>query len=175
VLNINFQLHNHGFEVRRAACPPSSLTQLQSNFPTGATPTSEALMDAVNPLLQSIAAEFLGSDCHPLEATLCSSSATAEPWHQATINTSNHNNVLILRLSLDDTTFFDGALKLCPSSHKHGVLTEREVRGHSIRPFSSPEMKAGDLLILHPLTIHATAASTTNNPTRVIQILYAKP
>jgi ectoine hydroxylase-related dioxygenase (phytanoyl-CoA dioxygenase family) len=174
-LNINFQLPSHGFEVRRAACPPSALTDLQSRFPANTTPTSQELIDAVNPLLQSIAAEFLGSNCQALEATLCSSSATAEPWHQATNNTFNHNNVLILRLSLDDTTFFDGALKLCPSSHKHGVLTEREVRGHSIRPFSSPEMKAGDLLVLHPLTIHATAASTNNNPTRVIQITYTKP
>jgi ectoine hydroxylase-related dioxygenase (phytanoyl-CoA dioxygenase family) len=76
-------------------------------------------------------------------------------------------------LSLDDCSFFDGALKLCPSSYKHGRLTELEVRRHSLRPFSSPEMQAGDVLLMHPLTIHASGASESLKPRRVIHAVYA--
>jgi ectoine hydroxylase-related dioxygenase (phytanoyl-CoA dioxygenase family) len=34
-------------------------------------------------------------------------------------------------------------------------------------------MRAGDILILNPLTIHTTAASTTGKPRRVLHIAYA--
>jgi ectoine hydroxylase-related dioxygenase (phytanoyl-CoA dioxygenase family) len=176
-LNINFQLPNHGFEVRREACPPPSAIELQQQFPVDSQPAEAALLEIVHPILHPFAAQILGEQCHPIHAVFKSRSITSEPWHQATFfkpdgTSPNYDQHLILRLSLDDCTFFDGALKLCPSSHKHGVLTEKEIRGHSIRPFSSPEMKAGDLLLIHPLTIQATAATQSAKPARVIQVLY---
>lgn len=177
-MNINFQLPNHGFEVRREACPPPTLEQLRRQFPVDSKPTEESLIETAAPVLHPFAASILGEACRPIQATFQSRTITSEPWHQATFlrpdgTAPKYDQHLIVRLSLDDCTFFDGALKICPSSHKHGVLTEKEVRGHSIRPFSSPEMKAGDLLLMHPLTIHATAATQSANPARVIQMLYA--
>ena len=174
-MNLKFQLHNHGFEVHEQACPASLLAQLQNEFPPDAAEASDLLEKsatireaATTGIFHQTAKQILGEGCVPTQAILYNKSDTAEPWHQATPTTG-----LILRLSLDDCTFFDGALKLCPSSHKHGPLTAQEIRGHSLRPFSSPEMRAGDILILNPLTIHATAASTTGKPRRVIQITYA--
>ncbi len=191
-MNLNFQLHNHGFEVHEAACPAKLLAQLQSEFPVDA-PVDRELLDhsdvvsreARTGFFHQVAKAVLGDQCVPTHAILYQTNDTAQAWHQdSTVKVpgdgfveppdkSIFGRMLSLRLSLDDCTFFDGALKLCPSSHKHGVLTAQEIRGHSLRPFSSPEMKAGDLLIMHPLTIHASGASTTGKPRRVIHIVYS--
>jgi len=174
-LNLKFQLHNHGFEVHEQACPATLLFQLQNEFPADAAEDAGLLeksetvrKEALTGIFHETAKEILGEGCVPTQAILYNNNDTAQPWHQDPTAKG-----LIVRLSLDDCTFFDGALKLCPSSHKHGPLTAQEIRGHSLRPFSSPEMKAGDILIMHPLTIHASAASTTGKPRRVIHIAYA--
>lgn len=179
-MNITFELRNHGFELREQACPPELLASLQREFAPDA-PDDCALLEhsaavsaaATSGYFQQLAASVLGEGCVPVEASLENRRTDAEPWHQEVASPTANDRMLAVRLSLDDCTFFDGALKLCPSSYKHGVLTANEVRGHSLRPFSSPEMKAGDILLMHPLTIHANAASTTGKPRRVIHILYA--
>ncbi len=174
-LNLKFQLHNHGFEVHEQACPAALLKQLQNEFAPDAAEDAGLLeksetvrKEALTGTFYQTAKEILGEGCVPTQAILYNNNDTAQPWHQDPTSKG-----LIVRLSLDDCTFFDGALKLCPSSHKHGPLTAQEIRGHSLRPFSSPEMKAGDILIMNPLTIHATSASTTGKPRRVIHIAYA--
>lgn len=126
---------------------------------------------ATTGLFYETAAAVLGENCFPTQTIFCDENSPALSWQQ--VNTEHPSRTLIVRLSLDPCTFFDGALKLCPSSHKHGPLTPQQVRAHSSRPFSCPEMAAGDILIMHPLTIHATNASESNHPRRVIQITYA--
>lgn len=191
-MNIQFQLHQHGFEVLPQACPAPLLAELQSSFPLDAAVDWELIdhsalvaSESRTGAIHAIAAAVLGEDCFPTHAILYNKNDTAQPWHQDTTIKPNgqefttpsdpsvYNQFLSVRISLDDCTFFDGALKLCPTSQKHGVLTAQEIRGHSIRPFSSPEMQAGDVLIMHPLTIHASAASTTGKPRRVIHVVYA--
>jgi ectoine hydroxylase-related dioxygenase (phytanoyl-CoA dioxygenase family) len=191
-LNINFQLHNHGFEVHKQACTNPLLSHLQREFPPDSPVNWELLENsptlreqATSGIFYDLARSVLGEDCFPTHAILYNKNDTAQPWHQDTTikvqgqgffeapDKEIYNSLISVRLSLDDCTFFDGGLKLCPTSHKHGVLTPHQVRGHSIRPFSCPEMKAGDMMIMHPLTIHASAASSTGNPRRVIHIVYA--
>lgn len=113
--------------------------------------------------LAALAARLTGKAC-----TLVSESDDPPPetWQQA-----DPTLTLILHLALEDCGFFDGALKLCPSSHKHGLLTPQQIRGHAIRPFSAPELKVGDILAYHPLTIHASAASTKTSrpPAKIFQ------
>ena len=193
-LNLKFQLHNHGFEVHPQACPEALLTQLQNEFPPDSPVDWDLLLhsptvnqQATTGHFHQLAKSVLGESCFPTHAILYNKNDTPQPWHQDNTikvqgqgfiepqDKSVFNKLLSLRLSLDDCTFFDGALKLCPSSHKHGPLTTQEIRGHSLRPFSSPEMKAGDILLMHPLTIHASAESKTGNPRRVIHIVYATP
>jgi hypothetical protein len=169
-MNLKFELLNHGFEIHAQACPPELLALLRQEFAeTG--DVEEGLLDRFPALaggLQELAARLIGPDYLPTQASLRSASDRSEAWRQEPVE-----EAILLRLSLDPCTFFDGALKLCPSSHKHGVLTANEIRGHSIRPFSSPEMAAGDILLMHPLTIHARAANTSGKPSRVIQLTYS--
>lgn len=191
-MNLKFQLHNHGFEVREQACPPPLLAKLQGMFAPDAAVDWELLehnatirYEALEGMFHDVAASVLGEECFATHAILYNKNDTAQPWHQdlrvkvkgrgfvEPEDRGIYDRLLSVRLSLDDCTFFDGALKLCPTSQKHGVLTEREVRGHSLRPFSSPEMKAGDVLVMHPLTIHASGKSETGKPRRVIHVVYA--
>lgn len=191
-MNLKFQLHNHGFEVHEQACPATLLHTFRDEFPLDAAVDWELLANsqtvkeqATTGIFYELAKSILGENCFPTHAILYNKNDTAQPWHQDTTiklpgsgfvdapDKAIYSRLLSLRLCLDDCTFLDGALKLCPSSQKHGVLTTQEIRGHSLCPFSSPEMKAGDILIMHPLTIHASAASTTGMPRRVIHIVYA--
>lgn len=191
-MNLKFQLPNHGFEVHPQACPETLLRQFQDEFPLDAEVDWELFdhstlvrQEAEQGVFQRLASAVLGDGCFATHAILHNKNNQAQPWQQdRTVKVVGRglielaektvfDHLLTVRLSLDDCTFFDGALKLCPSSHKHGPLTAQEIRGHSMRPFSSPEMKAGDVLLMHPLTIHAGAASTTGKPRRVIHVVYA--
>ena len=190
-MDLKFQLLNHGFEIHRQACPAPLLHSLQAEFPLDALADWELLdrsalvrEQAENGLFQQVAAAILGLGCFPTHAILYNKNATAQPWHQDTTikvdgafieapDKNIYSRLLSVRLSLDECTFVDGALKLCPSSQKHGPLTPQEVRAHSARPFSSPEMQAGDIAIMHPLTIHASSASESGKPRRVVHVVYA--
>lgn len=191
-MNLNFNLKNHGFEVHRQACPADVLAAWQQEFALDAEPDwqllehSSSVQAAAAGFLQSLASSALSSPCSPTHAILYNRTAThntAQEWHQDTTVFENGAHVeaedanifqrlLSVRISLDDCTFVDGALKLCPTSHKHGKLTAREVKAFAIRPFSSPDMQAGDILLMHPLTIHASGASQTLKPRRVIHVVY---
>lgn len=81
--------------------------------------------------------------------------APAEGWTQDLENAAAGH--LILWLALSPVSFSNGGLKLCPSSHKHGVLTPGEARAHAARPFAAPELAPGDAILMNPLTIHAKA------------------
>jgi hypothetical protein len=193
-VNIHFSLHNHGFEVYRQACLDPLLSRLQHEFPPDSPvdwnilETSPLVREqATGGVFHDYALKNLGPGCFPTHAILYNRNETAQPWHQDTqvkfpgpdfITPSDptlYNRLLSVRLSLDHCTFADGALKLCPSSYKHGVLSEYEIRGHALRPFSAPEMNAGDILVMHPLTIHASAASQTGRPRRVLHIVFCNP
>jgi len=145
-LNIQFQFAQHGFEVLRQI---------------GA--------DAQEAQLLEIAQNISGHPCQLVSRAEDPGDLIPVVWQQ-----SDPTLAIILRLALDPCTFFDGALKLCPASHKHGLLTVQEIRGHSIRPFSSPELAAGDLLALHPLTIHAAAPASSGKPHRALHLCYGK-
>jgi hypothetical protein len=81
--------------------------------------------------------------------------APAEDWSQDFENAAAGHTIIWLALSA--ASFSTGGIKLCPSSHKHGVLTPGEARAHAARPFACPELAPGDAVIMNPLTIHAKA------------------
>jgi ectoine hydroxylase-related dioxygenase (phytanoyl-CoA dioxygenase family) len=116
-------------------------------------------------------AEDLAALANRLTGQSCTLVAESSNWPPETWQQSDPTLTLILHLALEDCGFFDGALKLCPASHKHGELTPQQIRGHAIRPFSAPELKAGDVLAYHPLTIHASAACRANSRPRSITFL----
>lgn len=79
----------------------------------------------------------------------------AEDWRQDLESAAAGYTIVWVAISA--ASFSNGGLKLCPSSHKHGVLTPGEARAHAARPFAAPELAAGDAIVMNPLTIHAKA------------------
>ena len=74
---------------------------------------------------------------------------------------------LAIRLHLDDCPADNGALQVIAGSHEDDSLT----------PANSPpqiiEAMAGDVLVMHPLLLHASAPSRTPRRRRILHIEYA--
>lgn len=80
-------------------------------------------------------------------------------------------NMLTLRIHLDDTPASNGALRVIPHSHKNGRVD---------RPPSSEdevicECAAGDVLAMSPLILHASSRSERPARRRIIHFEYTAP
>lgn len=71
--------------------------------------------------------------------------------------------MLAVRVHLDDCPPDNGALRLLPGSHRQGYVGE-EV---------TPHLRAGDALLMRPLTVHASSPSANASHRRVIHIDFA--
>jgi len=82
--------------------------------------------------------------------------------------------VLALRIHLDDCFEDDGPLRVLPGTHKQGVLTDDEVQRLS-RELSPVDcvLPRGGVLAMRPLLVHASSKSRTRRPRRVLHIEYA--
>ncbi len=82
--------------------------------------------------------------------------------------------ILALRLHLDDCTEQNGPLRVIPGTHGLGVLSEEEIERHTT--FQEPvECMAarGGAVAMRPLAIHAFSKSRSQAPRRVLHIEYA--
>jgi hypothetical protein len=82
--------------------------------------------------------------------------------------------MLTVRLHLDDADESNGALRVLPRSHRLGRLTPeqvREMRGKQGEVCCTAA--AGDALLMRPLLLHASSRSTNPRPRRVLHIEYA--
>jgi ectoine hydroxylase-related dioxygenase (phytanoyl-CoA dioxygenase family) len=158
---------------------------------------------ARDPMLLSMAQEVLGSAAIPFRATLFDKSPVSNwlvVWHQDTalplrerrevpdwgpwsvkdgVNyahapASALEQVLALRLHLDDSVAENGPLRVLPGTHTLGVLTDDAL--HSL----STEREAVDCLVLkggilamRPLIVHASSKSHSTAPRRVLLVEYA--
>jgi ectoine hydroxylase-related dioxygenase (phytanoyl-CoA dioxygenase family) len=83
-------------------------------------------------------------------------------------------NMLTVRVHLDDTDLDNGALKVLPGSHLNGRLSVAEIE--QWRKNVSPcicAVVAGDLLLMRPLLLHASAAAIKPAHRRVIHLEFA--
>lgn len=82
--------------------------------------------------------------------------------------------MVTLRIHLDDCSASKGPLKVIPRSHADGYLDEGEIRRLTrlIKPVACLA-KAGDVLLLSPLLVHASSRSSTTGPRRVIHLQFA--
>lgn len=158
---------------------------------------------ARGPGMIGIAREILGPDAFPFRATLFDKSPAANwlvvwhqdtalplrslreidgwgPWsvkegiHYAHAPTSALSQVVALRVSLDDSTFENGPLRVLPRTHTLGVLSDDSV--HEIATRANPvdcAVPKGGVLIMRPLLIHASSKSQSETPRRVLHIEYA--
>jgi ectoine hydroxylase-related dioxygenase (phytanoyl-CoA dioxygenase family) len=81
-------------------------------------------------------------------------------------------NINTLRLHLDDCDATNGALRVVPGSHRHGVIPAAEL------PVYTPDavtcaVPAGSVMLMQPLTLHASQRSTSPRPRRVIHLEFA--
>ena len=155
--------------------------------------------------LLGIACEVLGPEAFAFRATLFDKSPTANwlvAWHQDTalplrerretagwgpwsVKDGVHyahapatalEQVLALRLHLDDSTLENGPLRVLPGTHTLGVLSDEAIHGIASASAAGPEdclIDAGGIVAMRPLVIHASSKSRTEMPRRVLHIEYA--
>jgi ectoine hydroxylase-related dioxygenase (phytanoyl-CoA dioxygenase family) len=153
--------------------------------------------------LLAIANQFLGPAAVPFRATLFDKSPTANwlvVWHQDTALPVREpvadlewgpwstkagmlyahapawalEQVVALRVSLDDSLQRNGPLRVLPSTHRGGVLGEDDIErlAQSTIPVECIA-SAGSVVAMRPLTVHASSKSIDDQPRRVLHIEYA--
>jgi ectoine hydroxylase-related dioxygenase (phytanoyl-CoA dioxygenase family) len=164
-------------------------------------PAARAL--AEEPALRSLVEPILGIKARVVRSIFFDKSPTANwkvPWHQdvtiavqSKIPTPGYQcwstkagishvqppvavleNILILRLHLDETSEQNGALKVIPSSHCQGRLSDQQIqewqdKGEKI----TCQVSSGGALLMRPLLLHASSQSTTSDHRRVIHLEWA--
>jgi Phytanoyl-CoA dioxygenase (PhyH) len=82
--------------------------------------------------------------------------------------------MLTLRVHLDDCTAENGALRVIPNSHTHGLLDENEIQCYvsKAKPFVCGACR-GTVLAMRPLLLHASSPATTPTHRRVLHLEFA--
>jgi len=158
---------------------------------------------ATDPRMLALAAQFLGPQAVPFKATLFDKSFGANwlvPWHQDTALPLRHRvesagwgpwstkdgvlyahapawaleQIVALRVSLDDSAPDNGPLRVLPDTHRGGVLSDVQVgRLASELPPVTCSAAAGSVIVMRPLTVHASSKAESGRPRRVLHIEYA--
>lgn len=82
--------------------------------------------------------------------------------------------MLTVRLHLDDADESNGALRVLPGSHRWGRLSSARIQElRRDQPDSLCAVSAGDALLMRPLLLHASSRSTSNRHRRILHIEYA--
>jgi ectoine hydroxylase-related dioxygenase (phytanoyl-CoA dioxygenase family) len=82
--------------------------------------------------------------------------------------------MLTIRIHLDDANETNGALRVLPGSHRLGRLSAEQIQ--ALRSEQSDflcAVTAGDALLMRPLLLHASSRSTSSGHRRVLHIEYA--
>lgn len=154
--------------------------------------------------LLGLARKVLGDKVLPFKATIFDKSSTANwlvVWHQDTAlplksrrnmpewgpwsvkdgvtyahaPASALSRILALRVHLDDSVADNGPLRVLPSTHACGVLTDEAIHDLSIQiPAVDCPVPKGGVLAMRPLIVHASSKSQSESPRRVLHIEYAE-
>ncbi|MBZ5507253.1 MAG: phytanoyl-CoA dioxygenase family protein [Acidobacteriia bacterium] len=158
---------------------------------------------AGDPRLLGIAQSVLGNDAFPFRATLFDKSPDSNwpiTWHQDTALPLREKHeapgwgpwsekegiayahapaqaleqVVALRLHLDDSRDDNGPLRVLPETHRQGVFSDQqiEVIAASVNAVTCLVPRGG-VIVMRPLIIHASSKSHSDVPRRVIHIEYA--
>jgi ectoine hydroxylase-related dioxygenase (phytanoyl-CoA dioxygenase family) len=82
--------------------------------------------------------------------------------------------MLTVRLHLDDCDESNGALRVIPGTHRLGRLSRDAIRklGNE-KPATLCRVAAGGVLLMHPLLLHSSGRSHSGKHRRVIHLEYA--
>lgn len=82
--------------------------------------------------------------------------------------------MLTVRLHLDDADETNGALRVLPGLHRRGRLTAEQIQAlRDEQPDVLCQAAAGDALLMRPLLLHASGRSTSEAHRRVLHLEYA--
>jgi ectoine hydroxylase-related dioxygenase (phytanoyl-CoA dioxygenase family) len=82
--------------------------------------------------------------------------------------------ILAIRVHVDDSTAENGPLRILPETHTLGVLSDDSIHDLANRiPPVECHVPAGGLLLMRPLIVHASSKSTGTAQRRVLHIEYA--
>ncbi|HZR35878.1 MAG TPA: phytanoyl-CoA dioxygenase family protein [Nevskia sp.] len=81
--------------------------------------------------------------------------------------------MLAVRVHLDDSNAANGALRLIPRSHRNGRLDDAGIEHWKAGPVLRCDVKAGGLLLMRPLTLHASSAGAAPLHRRVVHLEFA--
>jgi ectoine hydroxylase-related dioxygenase (phytanoyl-CoA dioxygenase family) len=158
---------------------------------------------AFDPRMVQIARQFLGASAMPFRATLFDKSGHANwlvVWHQDTALPLRERiaqpewgpwstkagvlyahapawaleQVVALRVSLDDSLATNGPLRVLPNTHRLGVLSEPQIE-QLVREMIALDCvtASGGVVAMRPLTLHASSKATEDRPRRILHIEYA--
>jgi ectoine hydroxylase-related dioxygenase (phytanoyl-CoA dioxygenase family) len=102
------------------------------------------------------------------------------PWstkagvHYAHAPASALASVVALRLSLDDSTDANGPLRVLPDTHVLGLLDQPAIDelARTVPPVACT-VRAGGIVAMRPLLLHASSKSSSDVPRRVLHVEYA--
>ena len=81
--------------------------------------------------------------------------------------------VLALRIHLDDSTPKNGPLKVIPDTHRSGVFTDFEIQELASNSDAVEcTVAMGGVIAMRPLLIHASSKSENDWPRRVLHVEY---
>jgi len=78
-------------------------------------------------------------------------------------------NIYTIRIHLDDTDEYNGALKVIPGSHLKAIYRSEDI-DWSIESEVSCNVPRGGIMIMKPLLMHSSSRTTSNHKRRVIHI-----
>jgi hypothetical protein len=84
--------------------------------------------------------------------------------------------LIAVRLHLDDCGPDDGPLRVVPGSHRLGLLSDDEaIRRRDEGPVVSCTARPDDALVLRPLLLHASSKATGRSLRRVLHFVFGPP
>jgi len=82
--------------------------------------------------------------------------------------------ILTVRIHLDECPEDNGPLKIIPGTHRHGCLSQSLIQETaSQEKMVTCTAKAGDALFMKPLLLHSSSAATTPSHRRILHLEYS--
>jgi len=158
---------------------------------------------AASPEIRALVEAVLGPDAFPVKGILFDKTAGANwkvAWHQDTMITVSERmdrpgfgpwslkegvhhvqppsevlaGMMTVRVHLDDCGPDNGPLRVIPESHQHGLLSAEAIDNwRETRPAVVCSIRRGGVLLMRPLTLHASSAAAVPGHRRVIHLEYA--
>lgn len=91
-------------------------------------------------------------------------------YYQVTPPVEVLENIVAIRIHLDDCKIENGALKVVPGSHKQGFI---DLMDYQIKEVEVLELNQGEILSISPLLLHASDYNMTTQKRRVIHLEFS--